>query len=407
LHKYHLWPEDPLLRGDVVELAATLEKSSQERQRIWFRMPSSQLPIFPGNLDSFVVAVLFTLIEAQADLEIHGEVSPSLLFNLAEFQKAWALWLPDKYHSVDFSAATEREHPRLEKKEVIMGFSGGVDSAFTAWRHRMNRSEREPWTLSAGVMVHGFDIPIDQPEVFANAAEKSRIMLSSIGMNLMPVSTNLRQLHNKWDDSHGAALAACLMLFKGRYNAGLIASSYPYNNLIIPWGSNPLTDQLLSSDSFRVIHDGSAFTRVDKMRQIGDWPEAMQYLRVCWEGHQKDRNCCRCQKCVSNMLTFSALGHEAIPAFPFSISDREIRRLKYSDNPSLQSTRRLIKLLKSLNFRSSSTIKALKISVKINRVWQAGWKISLAKNALKLFERWWFLNPRFVGESKEPDMAIQ
>jgi hypothetical protein len=387
--KFHLWPEDPLQKGDLVELAATLEKNSRERQRIWFRLSFSQFPVPSGNLDSFVLAVLFTLMEEPADLEIHGEVSPSLLFNLAEFQKAWALWLPQKYHSVELLAETERDLPRVEKNEAIMGFSGGVDSAFTAWQHRMTPPDRQPWKLVAGVMVHGFDIPINQPDVFARAAEKSRIMLSSIGMELIPVYTNLRELHNEWDDSHGTALAACLMMFHGRFNTGLIASSDIYKDLILPWGSNPLTDRMLSNNAFEIIHDGAGTDRIEKVMQLSRWPEAKHNLRVCWEGQNKDRNCCRCQKCVANILIINAVGQGNFPAFPYNITDREIRHLKFDDLTSMDWD---IKLLANANI-PRPTLRAMKVSLLINRVRVAANKYTMLKWLVRLFGGRWFLDP--------------
>jgi hypothetical protein len=100
--KFHLWPEEPVLKEEIVELAATLEKSNQERQRIWFCIPHTAIPYPFGKPDSFVLAFLFSLKEASADLEIHGEVSRSLLSNLTEFQRAWAHWLPERCHPVEF-----------------------------------------------------------------------------------------------------------------------------------------------------------------------------------------------------------------------------------------------------------------------------------------------------------------
>ena len=276
--KFHLWPEEPILQDDLIELGATLEKSPAERQRIWFRFPSVFLPTPTGNLDAFLLAVLFNVMSAPADLEIHGEVSLSLLNNLREFQKAWALWLPERYHPVELSALTERDQPQVQSNEFIVAFSGGVDSAFTAWKNRPNPADHLSRKLAAGVMVHGFDIPLNQPEVFARAAEKSRNMLASIGVDLIRVSTNLREQRCDWEDSHGAALAACLILFQGRYNAAMIASSSPYDDLSFPWGSNPITDRMFSNGSFQVIHDGAGSNRVEKIRQICQWPEAKRYL---------------------------------------------------------------------------------------------------------------------------------
>jgi hypothetical protein len=397
--KFNLWPEEPIYKGEDIELAATLEKTGQDSQRIWFRLPSLSLPTLPGNMDSFVLASLFSAMESSANLVIHGEVSPSLLRNLDEFQKAWTLCLPKKYHEIEFSADLEREQSRVKGNEFIMAFSGGVDSSFTAWQHRPNKIDHHQKKLVAGVMVHGFDIPIEQHEVFARAAEKSRKMLASIDVNLIPVATNVREQRGNWGDTFGAAIASCLMLFQGQYNAGLISSAYAYNDIHFPVGSNLITDPLLSNDSFEIIHYGAAYAKVEKMRQISQWPEARQYLRVCWQGPHLDRNCCRCQKCVTTMLLFRAVGLASLPAFQYDISDREIPHLNYSTLGNIESTSRVIKMLKSLNFPASSTINALKVSVIINRIWIARWRFPWLNKVFRVIEKWWFVDRDLAGKT--------
>ncbi len=48
------------------------------------------------------------------------------------------------------------------------------------------------------------------------------------------------------------------MIFQKAYRAGIIGSSNPYNALILPCGSNPITDTMLSGNNFEIIHDGAA-----------------------------------------------------------------------------------------------------------------------------------------------------
>ncbi|HEX6210248.1 MAG TPA: hypothetical protein VF136_05700, partial [Methylomirabilota bacterium] len=193
---------------------------------------------------------------------------------------------------------------------VLMAFSGGLDSCFTAWRQTRGECGRARRQVRAAVMVHGFDIPLTQPEVFTRAAENSRRLLESIGLALIPVTCNFRQLGGDWEDAHGAALASCLHLLGGGYSAGLVAGSHAYEGLRFPWGSNPLTDPMLSSGTFQLVYDAAGFSRPEKARGVSGWPEAMQRLRVCWEGPQKDRNCGRCLRCVGTALCFAAIGIE-------------------------------------------------------------------------------------------------
>lgn len=98
------------------------------------------------------------------------------------------------------------------------------------------------------------------------------------------------------------------MLLQNEHTDGLIASSEPYSSLLLPWGSNPITDRLMSSDSFSIVHDAAAVTRNQKVRAISTWKEATRSIRVCWQGEHMDRNCGRCEKCIRTILNFRVMG---------------------------------------------------------------------------------------------------
>jgi hypothetical protein len=162
-------------------------------------------------------------------------------------------------------------------------------------------------------------------------------------------------------------LASCLMLLQGRYSAGLIASAYIYSSLSFPCGTNPLTDGMMSNDSFQIVHDGAAFHKVEKMREFSRWPEALKYLRVCWQGEHKDRNCCRCQKCVWTMLAFRILGLGLPECFERDISDAELIRVRYPEEGMIYSMQRLVRHAKNAGI-SATWVRALEMSVWINRL---------------------------------------
>lgn len=391
-NRIHIWPKPIIKQDGLIVVSATIEVPGRDRWQLWYRMPEAYSDWITKSADPFLLGVLFTAMQSRQDVQVHGTISPSLLRNLDEFQKAWSLWRPERYQRVDLFTDCMEEQPSNQELDAVLGFSGGCDSAFSAWIHRPDQAGPISRRLAAGLMIHGFDIPVEETETFELAADKSRRMLDSIGIQLLSLSTNLREQHNNWDDFHGAALAACLMLFQGKFRTGLIASSYPYNNLILPYGSNPITDRLLSNDSFTIVHDGAAYTKVEKICIVSHWPEARQYLRVCWEGQHKDRNCCRCQKCTWTMMVFRAIGEGLPPCFSYEITDQEIRHLKYSDIPSLNSVRRQIKWLKTQEFQTS-TIHALKISALANQIRFAGRRFPLLKRLILRVEPVWFHNP--------------
>lgn len=322
----HLWPEQAAEDGDRTTVAVTIEAPERDRMRLWYRVPNAHRESLSENCDAFAAATVFFAMRNRHDVVVRGEVSPSLLRNLGEFQAAWSCWSPGRYTPIEIGADVERESLRPEPTQAaIAAFSGGVDSCFTALRHRRGTCGRWQRPIEAGLMAHGFDISLEQHQDFERAAAGARLILSSLGLDLITVATNFRELGDDWEEAHGAGLAACLMLFQRGYATGLIPSTEPYQALV-PWGSNPVTDHLLSNDSFEIVHDGAAFTRNEKVRQISEWPEALQGLRVCWEGEQKDRNCGKCEKCIRTILNFRVLG--LLPrCFARDASDADIANL--------------------------------------------------------------------------------
>lgn len=330
----HIWQEQTVKISDSITVSATIETPNKERNSLWYRVQAEHSSLLTKSCDSFVVAIIFLAMSQGTDILVHGEVSPSLLQNLAEFQAVWSCWRPKHYQQVEITVDIEREHSVVNRPErAISTFSGGLDSCFTAFRHSRGKCGRSQRPLQAGLMVHGFDIPLFEQESFDRAVQKSKTTLASLGLELIPMVTNIRDFNQKWEDTHGIAVASCLMLLQGGYSTGLIPSSDPYHavDLSWGWGSNPLTDPLLSSNTFPIIHDGGAFSRPAKLMRISEWPEALQNLRVCWEGKRKDRNCGYCEKCVQAILTFRVLKLGLPPCFENDVTNQEVARVLKRD----------------------------------------------------------------------------
>lgn len=328
----HVWPEEPRTRDGEIEVSAVIEVPGRERQELWYRIPAACRQHLPARSDHFVVGAIFLLMQEGLDVRVHGQVSPSLLRNLAEFQSAWVA-MHNGLTAVDIYAESEEEpESSAPRDQTVMPFSAGVDSCYTAFRHARGIGTRFPRKLTAGVMVHGFDIPLADKDAFALAAVRSGRILSSLGLELITISTNYRDLVADWNHSHGAAISSCLHLFSERFSAALIGQTFTYGELRhVAEGVNALTDPLLSSDAFRVVPDGAALERADKILAMRDWPEFLSNVRVCWQGAQKDRNCCRCEKCIRNILTFRALGLGLPSGFDEDVSDSQIRALNPGD----------------------------------------------------------------------------
>jgi hypothetical protein len=368
-----IWPEEIAEQEGLVTTGFVLEDARGRRRRGWYRLPSRLREAITESCDPFVLASLFIAMQTPAVLQVHGAVSPSLLKNLEEFQAIWHTWFPKKYQPVEIMAESEQEAGRAGGSPAVMAFSGGLDSSFTAWRHRTGLAGRQTEDLQAGVLLHGFDIPLKNEKAFEVAFERARIMMDSLGMEAIPMATNLRGLGSDFDNSHATILVSCLALLQKRFSVGLIADSAPYQVLVFPWtlpyGSNPLSDHFLSSNAFTILTDGAGYYRFDKAQALAKWPEAMSNLRVCLGRNpdQRVHNCCKCEKCIRNILIFRVLGLGLPACFERDVSDRQILRMSYTSKPRFANYSRILEEAHRRGIRAS-WVRALSLSILLNRL---------------------------------------
>jgi hypothetical protein len=167
--------------------------------------------------------------------------------------------------------------------------------------------------------------------------------LNSVGVTLLPVSMNFVDLYEgkRFFNAWGACVAACLTLFQRSRGAGLVPSGANYGQLLLPQPTTPFTDHLLSSRTFRIVHDGAEEIRTVKSRFLTDWPEALLSLRVCGLD-DAGGNCSRCEKCVRTMLGFRVFGLPIPPAFSSELTVSQIRAVKVTTASGAYSSESLL-----------------------------------------------------------------
>ncbi len=313
-----------------------LKRSFDEDLTLWYSIPRDQYPYVSFDLmDPFVIGALPKAMEDQATMRVHGPVSASLLDNLEEFQIIFSTWFPDKYHHpIEIVAESETEGKKQNEK-VILSFSGGVDGAFSALNHVVRKGpiKRKLLNIDATLYIEGFDVNINYDRECGNIVSRNRKLFSAYPqLTFLNVRTNLKYLHSikRFWMTHACVVASVASLFRNKWGGCLVGSSHSYLHLR-PWGSHPLTDRLLSSRSFEMHHD-TVFKRMDKLKALFSWPDALENLKVCWEGQYRydtlpDANCCKCDKCIRTMLSFLALGHGIPGSFPEELTVEKVESL--------------------------------------------------------------------------------
>ncbi len=152
------------------------------------------------------------------------------------------------------------------------------------------------------------------------------------------------------------------MIYGGGCDSCIIGSDEPYSDLAVIWGSNPVTNHLLSSNEFSVFTDSLELRRLEKLEKIVGWPEARRHMRVCWQPGSGGRNCGACEKCIRTRLEFLCHGIETPECFGSEPLPRELIHSIHASNPvQLSYLKEILNFAEArAKFRGADWIEALR-----------------------------------------------
>ena len=284
------------LCGEVV-----YDRADVGAEQYWFEVPEAQAAELSTAGDPWLAWLLPLAVTLHEPLRICRPVDRGLYQNVHELMAIWRAWYPH-LSVVPIEADSAAGVPTGAPARTAAFFSGGVDSFFTVLRPHD--------AVDDLVTVWGFDVPLERADAVARLCRRFRAVAAELEKGFVDVATNIRTTHWRMTDwgplSHGCALAGTALGLGRRYGQVRIAATGGYRDLH-PWGSHPLTDPLLSTGQTAVVHDGAAFTRVQKLELLVTSPVALGALHVCWRS-QSDHNCGACNKCYRTMLILELLG---------------------------------------------------------------------------------------------------
>lgn len=291
--------------GDQVVVSARVEFGRDIGplpDRLWWSFPATQAGRISLRADGFVSAMVLMAMRWNEPIEVRGELSPRLLAGLGRFQETFHSWSPGIYHRVDIDARWLVEAPAVDADgDVLSSFSGGVDSLHTLRSHLPEADRAEP-SITHGLFILGADIPVEESRTYTEAAAVYDSMFQRLGLGLLRAGTNHHDFGSRphWGMVHGPVLiGTAQVLGRGARRFYVPASFTP--ETLLPWGSDPRVDPLLSTEALEIVHDGM-LNRTAKTIAIADWEESRTSLRVCDAlSGSGIRNCSRCAKCLLAM----------------------------------------------------------------------------------------------------------
>lgn len=233
-------------------------------------------------------------------LRVEAPVDPRVVSNGGRVQDLLVEWYPEL-------ATTHVTFDALQPKPAAPGvgcfLSCGVDSFYSVLRNRDR--------ITHLIFVGGFDVPLESEITLENAVQGARAAASALGLPLIEVRTNLRELSDgvlSWQyQYHGTGLATIAHALSDHIGVAIIPSTYSKVQLR-PCGSHPYLDPWWSGDQMRIEHGEIDVSRPEKVWAIAEHQVVLDHLRVCWDKYTTTVNCGRCEKCVRTMFALEAVG---------------------------------------------------------------------------------------------------
>ncbi|MFF2659972.1 hypothetical protein ACFVUH_21735 [Kitasatospora sp. NPDC058032] len=295
---------EPVAAGRRLSAAvrATAELPSA---RLHFTVPGGADDWLPERGDAFLAALLMPAMSLGEELVVDAPVSARLLRSARTVMEIYAAWWA-RLREVRLTVGEPVEATRGQDG-VGLFFTLGVDSFYSLLGDRERRAEPAHRPVSELLFVNFEQHTGPDHE---HLLGRVRLVAGRSGCRAVPVETNLRALTAplvRWEDFHGAALAATALALQGLLGRCLIAASFEYRHLP-PYGSHPVLDHLWSTEALDVVHDGAGATRTQKVaRRLARSELALRQLAVCWRG-RPGQNCGACEKCLRTMVTLELAG---------------------------------------------------------------------------------------------------
>lgn len=299
--------EDVRLAGadDGWRLSAVVRsESGLGPERLYFEVRGAAAEWLPERGDAFLAALLMPAMSLGEELVVDAPVSARLLRSVRTVMEVYQAWW--ELRPVPVTAA-----PRLDRgpgrAAVGLFFTTGVDCFYSLLKDIDHRSESSHQPVTDLLFVN---FERQSGPDYERLVNRIRDVADQTGARMVVVDTNVRTLTDplvRWEDYHGAALAAVALALQGLLGRCLIAASDQYRHLP-PLGSHPVLDHLWSTEQLEIVHDGAEATRTDKAEsQLVRSPLALANLGVCWQG-RPGQNCGECEKCLRTMVALELAG---------------------------------------------------------------------------------------------------
>ena len=293
--------------------------------RLWISVPSEYEGWLSDDVyDAFLLAAIYPAMYYGEDIEIEGNVSPRLLFNVRNYIRHAIKAYREDMHMIDISV-DGTSIPSQTSHHVATGFSGGID-AFTTVIDRLenetDESRRIDTFIFHNIGSHGGGRK-GARELFNNRYDLLKGFPQEKGIPFIKMDSNLYDFWRDEWEYYARSIAdgfACLSIQKAvKYY--YISGEFSYSQHMDMHFDKSLCNidemtelyiyNLMSTEGLEILLEGSQHTRMEKTIMVANYEPAHRFMNVCVKDATKDEtavNCSRCFKCVRTMKALDVIG---------------------------------------------------------------------------------------------------
>lgn len=277
---------------------------------LWFAVDSMQEEyLSAGRADPFVMALLPTAMRGGHRIVCKERMSERLHYQLHDYLMPALAAAGDLYHVIRISAPLTAEcYPN--KGAIGTGFSGGVDSLYSVYRH--GTDSEYPLTHLA-VFNSGVFEGEAYRDNFKRACEAAERFASEYGLEKVFVDTNLKEiLPERFLDVYSFRNLACALALQGLFSVYYLSSGHDIANFQFDLHNSASYDALTAScasvESLTFYLSGAEVKRWQKLDALSEWEPSLRWLHFCIYGRAGEMNCGHCKKCARDVATLYTLG---------------------------------------------------------------------------------------------------
>ncbi len=311
-------------RDGISFLTCDMEAKFTDVKQIWFSVPTEHEKYLTDDVyDAFLVASIYPAMYYNESVEIDGNVSQRLHFNVCRYVPAIVKAYRPEMHEVAFKVKGYTRAKQTERG-VGTGFSAGIDSFSTFIDHFVNEDQPE-YKISSlfffNVGSHGGGGERARQKFHARY-DLLKGFPKEVNLPYIPLDSNLFDFYlSYWEYDAGIFCRACAILVLQKCISTYFLSSTDSYSEVMFTAFSPKADlaeladvflnPMLSTEQIDIITDGAQYLRTQKTENIAKYEPTQRYLNVCvdhWANHGTAVNCGFCTKCLRTLIAIESLG---------------------------------------------------------------------------------------------------